>query len=107
MFAPQKSIACAGRVFSSVENSSFRMTSPYGLFVGNQLKLGRMALLGQDRYFNYAQPHQDIGQRIPCQPVREAEPLMMVKLVSRSVLGGLHHDYHRRSQERPSYPRAA
>jgi putative transposase len=59
------------------------------------------------RYFNYARPHQGIGQRIPCQPVRGAEPLMMGELVSRSVLGGLHHDYHRRSQERPSYPRAA
>jgi hypothetical protein len=49
MFAPQKSVACAGRVFSSGEDSSFRMNSLLGLFVGNQGELGRMALFGKDK----------------------------------------------------------
>ena len=48
VFGPQKSVTCAGRVFSSVENSSFRMSSLLGLFVGNQRKLGWTALFGQD-----------------------------------------------------------
>lgn len=48
MFAPQKSVACVGRIFSSVENLSFRMNGPFGLLVGSQRNLGWMALFGQD-----------------------------------------------------------
>jgi putative transposase len=58
-------------------------------------------------YFNHARPHQGLGQRIPRQPVQGAEPLVSEQIVSCPVLGGLHHDYHRQSQERQSYPRAA
>jgi hypothetical protein len=58
-------------------------------------------------YFNYARPHQGIGQSIPCQPVPEAKPQMVGKVVSRPVLGGLHHDYHWQSRERTSWSRAA
>jgi len=59
------------------------------------------------QYFNHARPHQGIEQTIPCQPVSGAEPQKGGELISRPVLGGLHHDYHRQSHERPSYPRDA
>ncbi len=58
-------------------------------------------------YFSYARPHQGIGRSIPCQPVLEAKPQMIGKVVSRPVLGGLHHDYHWQSRERTSWSRAA
>jgi putative transposase len=58
-------------------------------------------------YFNHARPHQGIGQRISCQPARGAEPQMNGELISHPILGGLHHDYHWRADERPSYPCAA
>jgi putative transposase len=58
-------------------------------------------------YFNRARPHQGIGQRLPCQPVRGTEPQMIGELISHPVLGGLHHDYHWQSHERPSFRRAA
>jgi len=57
-------------------------------------------------YFNHARPHQGIGQRIPCRPLQKAKP-SGTQVVSRPVLGGLHHDYQWRAQERPSYPRVA
>ena len=44
-------------------------------------------------YFNDARPHQGIEQRIPCQPDRPSEPKPGAKVVSHSLLGGLHHDY--------------
>jgi putative transposase len=58
-------------------------------------------------YFNHARPHQGIEQRIPCQPVGWTNLSMSRHLISRPVLGGLHHDYHWQPRERPSYPRAA
>jgi hypothetical protein len=58
-------------------------------------------------YFNHARPHQGIEQRIPCEQKRGVEPLISGRIVSHPFLGGLHHDYHWQSQERPSYPRAA
>lgn len=58
-------------------------------------------------YFNHARPHQGIGQRIPCRPLQGTEPSGSKQVVSRLVLGGLHHDYHLRAEERPSYSRAA
>jgi putative transposase len=57
-------------------------------------------------YFNRARPHQGIGQRIPCRPLQGVEPSGK-RVISRPVLGGLHHDYQWRTDERPSYPRAA
>jgi putative transposase len=59
------------------------------------------------RYFNHARPHQGIGQRIPYQSVQESELSGSEQLITRPVLGGLHHDYHWSRDERPSYPRAA
>jgi len=58
-------------------------------------------------YFNHGRPHQGIGQRIPCQPVQGAEPSRSQQLISRPVLGGLHHDYRWQSRYRPSYRRVA
>jgi putative transposase len=58
-------------------------------------------------YFNHARPHQGLGQRIPCRPLQGAGPSGSRQVISRPVLGGLHHDYHWQRRERPSYPRAA
>jgi putative transposase len=58
-------------------------------------------------YFNHARPHQGLGQRVPCRPLREAGSSERRQVVSRPTLGGLHHDYRWRAAERPSYPRAA
>jgi transposase InsO family protein len=58
-------------------------------------------------YFNYARPHQGIGQSIPCQQERGVKPQTSCKVVSRPFLGGLHHDYHWKSRERTSWSRAA
>jgi transposase InsO family protein len=62
---------------------------------------------GYEQYFNHARPHQGIGQRIPCQLVQGAELSRSKQVISRPVLGGLHHDYHWQAHKRPSYPRAA
>ena len=59
------------------------------------------------RYFNRARPHQGIGQGIPCGLLQRAEPSGSEWLSSRPVLGGLHHDYQWRAEERPSYAQAA
>lgn len=58
-------------------------------------------------YFNRARPHQGIGQRIPCQPPQWTEPSGSEQVISRSALGGLHHDYQGRADERSSHRRAA
>jgi len=58
-------------------------------------------------YFNHTRPHQGIGQRVPCHPVERTRQPGSGKVISRSVLGGLHHDYCRQLHERPSYSRAA
>jgi putative transposase len=48
-------------------------------------------------YFNCARPHQGIGQRIP--DPREEDEIgfgeSRTRIVGRTVLGGLHHDYRR------------
>lgn len=48
-------------------------------------------------YFNHAQPHQGIRQRIPGRPLQRFEPSGSEQIVSRPALGGLHHDYRRRA----------
>jgi putative transposase len=58
-------------------------------------------------YFNHVRPHQGIDQRIPCQPERQGGALTRGKIISRPVLGGLHHDYYWQPLEESSYPRAA
>jgi len=65
------------------------------------------AMKDYQQYLNHARPHQGIRQGIPCQPVRGTGPQMIGALVSRPVLGGLHHDIHWQSQEGSSCPRAA
>ena len=49
-------------------------------------------------YFNSARPHQGIEQQIPCRPGSFANPLVNGKVISKPVLGGLHHDYSWRAQ---------
>ena len=44
-------------------------------------------------YFNFARPHQGIGQRIPVPS--KVEPPQTGKVIAFPVLGGLHHDYRR------------
>jgi len=58
-------------------------------------------------YFNHARPHQGINQHIPCPPEQPKEQHTRGEIISRPVLGGLHHDYQRRAATRPSLPRAA
>ena len=45
------------------------------------------------QYFNHARPHQGIGQRIPCRSLYPDGPPVEGTVISRAVLGGLHHDY--------------
>jgi len=47
-------------------------------------------------YYNHARPHQGIGQRIPCGLPLPSRNWVAGKIVSVSVLGGLHHDYRRK-----------
>jgi hypothetical protein len=61
----------------------------------------------QQVYRNYAWPHQDIGQRIPCQLAQWFEPSGNGLVVSEPVLGGSHYDHHRQAHDRTSWPRAA
>jgi hypothetical protein len=58
-------------------------------------------------YFNHARPHQGIGQSIPCQPELRDGPALSGRVVSRPVLGGLHHDYRRQPARRESLLKAA
>jgi len=46
-------------------------------------------------YYNSARPHQGLGQRVPGQPLRVADPEPPRRVVSRPVLGGLHRVYSR------------
>ena len=47
-------------------------------------------------YYNQVRPHQGIGQRIPePEAVPAIEPASTGRIISRSILGGLHHDYRR------------
>ena len=52
-------------------------------------------------YFNDARPHQGIEQQIPCKPRQLASPPVNGKVISHSVLGGLHHDYSWRTTQFP------
>ena len=72
----------------------------------NERHLRRTMRQYQD-YFNQARPHQGINQRIPCPS--DATPLQQATgtIIAHPVLGGLHHDYRRRTLGRPSLPRAA
>ena len=59
-------------------------------------------------YFNHSRPHQGIGQHIPCppQPDQVHRP-RTEEIFSLPILGGLHHDYRRRAQERNTLACAA
>jgi transposase InsO family protein len=50
-------------------------------------------------YFNYARPHQGIKQRIPCQSEWMETPPVSRRVMSRPVLGELHHDYYWQAAE--------
>jgi transposase InsO family protein len=56
-------------------------------------------------YFNHARPHQGISQRIPCSSERPQQD--MGTIMAHPVLGGLHHDYRRRTSGDGSLARAA
>jgi len=58
-------------------------------------------------YFNHARPHQGMEQRIPCSPKQAQEQQNRGKIIAQPVLGGLHHDYRRRTAGGSSFPRAA
>ena len=58
-------------------------------------------------YFNHARPHQGINQQIRCPGEQSEQEATRGEIISRSVLGGLHHDYQRQAAVRPSLPRAA
>ena len=58
-------------------------------------------------YFNHARPHQGINQRIPCPAEQPEEQATRGEIISRPVLGGLHHDYQRQAAARPSLSCAA
>jgi putative transposase len=57
-------------------------------------------------YFNHARPHQGIGQCIPGRQESRDRPLARGKVVSRPLLGGLHHDYRWKVPESESQLRA-
>ena len=57
-------------------------------------------------YFNHARPHQGIDQRIPCSS-EQPQQQNMGTITSHPILGGLHHDYRRRTTSDPSLPHAA
>ena len=56
-------------------------------------------------YFNHARPHPGIDQRIPCPSMRVQRNRGTI--IAHPVLGGLHHDYRRRTSGDASLARAA
>ena len=46
-------------------------------------------------YYNRMRPHQGIGQSIPDPPAEEMQTTAPV--ISKPVLGGLHHHYYRKA----------
>jgi putative transposase len=100
-FGPPRANAVCERFLGSVRRECL---DHFLILSGRHL---HRAMKDYQQYFNHARPHQGIRQGIPCQPVRGTGPQMIGALVSRPVLGGLHHDYHWQSQERSSCPRAA
>ncbi len=65
--------------------------------------LDRLFLLGEKpvrrvmqayvAYFNHERPHQGLGQRMPERPLASDSPPTDVNVMSRPILGGLHHAY--------------
>ena len=65
------------------------------LLILNEKQLHRV-LNAYVHYFNQARPHQGIGQQIPEPHMGPFSPdHESGKIISFSVLGGLHHDYRR------------
>ena len=65
---------------------------------GNWGMMARPVLDEYRRFYNEARPHQGIAQRRPagfCAPENSAKPVDGAAVVSRAVLGGLHHAYER------------
>jgi putative transposase len=63
-------------------------------FVLNQRQLERL-VKEYVSYYNTFRPHQGIQQRIPEGYEKKVFPTPIGKIVSRPILGGLHHDYYR------------
>ena len=64
------------------------------ILVINQSTLER-SVKGYVSYYNDAWPHQGIRQRIPGRYDDGVYPTAEGKIVSKPILGGLHHDYSR------------
>ncbi|MFZ2097421.1 MAG: integrase core domain-containing protein [Anaerolineales bacterium] len=63
-------------------------------FMLNQRQLERL-VKDYVIYYNTFRPHQGIQQRIPERYEKKVFPIPIGKIVSRPILGGLHHDYTR------------
>ena len=46
-------------------------------------------------YYNHVRPHQSLGQRAPDDRRPRSPPRTPARIVARSILGGLHHEYER------------
>jgi hypothetical protein len=64
------------------------------IFVVNQPILER-SVKEYGSYYNDARPHQGIQQRIPGRYGDRVNPTAEGKIISKPILGGLHHDYSR------------
>jgi len=64
------------------------------LLIRDERHLFRM-LKAYIQYFNSCRPHQGIGQRLPQSPPGEATLRQTGPIVTRPILGGLHHHYYR------------
>jgi len=107
-----------GTLFSSVAASSgmLEVKTPFQApkanaicerFMGSQKRdcLDHLLIINQShlkrvvkeyvRYYNDARPHQGIQQRIPGRYENKERPTAAGRIISRPILGGLHHDYSR------------
>lgn len=62
------------------------------MFISNVRHLSKVVREYAD-FFNYARPHQGIGQRIPVPP--KVKQPQSGRVIAFPALGGLHHDYRR------------
>jgi len=59
----------------------------------SERQLRRLLRTYIETYYNIAQPHQGLYQRIPRPANSETESELRRKVVAIPILGGLHHDY--------------
>jgi hypothetical protein len=101
--APKANATCE-RFLGSVRRECLDfILTPSGLIL-NERHL-RKTMRQYQTYFNHARPHQGIDQRIPCPSQQQQQNAGTI--IAHPVLGGLHHDYRRRTPGGPALPRAA